>query len=377
MPEENEYLRFLAERGMTEADVYPMLGDRKILERPENRSLLEDYMIATAKQGKEEDIAVANQLIESLSPGANANKLIRLLDQRLHEYLYQIGIQLPAGVLATGVYPLNYFRAQAVSRQNGVLLLFQTGSIEFLEYVVSLSLMPEPPSQTEKIELLSKAVREFTSSSPPRLPILKELDGPSWNSVKWSVYQGVTWAEWFLLCHEYAHHALGHLKNAQAERYTDRHGKFEIVQYSHIQEYEADLWALTILIRLISAGAPPLPPEIGIAFACAAPFFYLGLLEVMDKDRKTVSPRYPSAAARIMNLELFSKSCELNARPYQYLWWTFNELLEDVSQHLVGCNLITPEQRDKGLLRDLAHIITRMRPILSGIEQSKPTRFVK
>lgn len=366
----DEYLRFLAERSLTEDDVYPMLGDRQILERPEALSLLASYLLATATRGNEEDIAVAGRLIEALSPGADANKVIRCLDQRLHAYLHQIGIQLPAGVLATGVYPLDFFRALTVPRQNGVLLLLATGSIEFFEYAVSLTLMPEPPSQAKKVELLSKAVREFTSSSP-RLPVLKELDGPSWNSVKQAIYQGVAWAEWFLLCHEYAHHALGHLKNAQAERYADVHGKFEVVQYSHVQEYEADLWAMSILICLVSAGAPPLPRATGIAFACAAPFFYLGLLEVMDKVRGTVSPTYPSAAARIMNLEIFFKSCELNERPYQYLWWTFNELLEHVLQNLAGCSSLTPEQQDKGLRRDLAHIVVRMRPILPGFEEPK------
>jgi hypothetical protein len=223
-----------------------MLSDRQKVEGPEGRGLLAKYIISLGSAGPE-DLAIAERLFESISPGANANKLIRWLDHQLYEYLNRIDFTLPDGVLATGVYPLRSLRAVSVPRQNGVLLLLATGSMEWLEYVVSLTLMTEPTSKNEKIRFLNnKAVQEFVGS-PSRLPATKELDGPSWNSMRESIHFGVTWAEWFLLCHEYAHHALGHFKNAHAERYSDTRGEFQVVQFSHVQEYEADLWAMSIL----------------------------------------------------------------------------------------------------------------------------------
>jgi hypothetical protein len=367
-----EYRQFLQERHLTEADVYPILGDPQVLERREVLVLMARYLATAALAEGQEEVDIAARLVEATSPGANANKLIQWLDHRLHTYLDGSATPLPDGILATGVYPLeSSFRALNVPRQNGVLLLVGTGCIEFLEYAVSLNLMPEPPFQNEKVELLISAIREFIGR-PPRLPVPSDLNGSSWNKVREAVYHGVTWAEWFLLCHEYAHHALGHLQNAHAERYADIHGDFEFVQYSHVQEFEADLWAISMLLCLVSAGAPPLPATTGLAFACAGPFYYLGLLEIMDKARKTSSISYPSAAARIMNLEIFLKSCSLYERQYQYQWWAFNELLDVVSQEIAGSKLIAPSQQDKGLLQDLAQIIARMRPILPGIEAPKP-----
>jgi hypothetical protein len=61
----------------------------------------------------------------------------------------------------------------------------------------------------------------------------------------------------------------------------------------------------------------------------------------------------------------------LDTREYQYQNWIFNEILDGVSQKLVGRNLITEAQLDRALMRDLAHIIKRMRPVLPGIEAPK------
>ncbi len=91
----------------------------------------------------------------------------------------------------------------------------------------------------------------------------------------------------------------------------------------------------------------------------------------MDKFRGGFSAAYPSAASRIMIIELFLRNCGLGNREYQYLSWTFDELLEDVSMKLVGSKFITDAQLDRALLIDLAQIIKRMRPILPGIEAPK------
>jgi hypothetical protein len=171
MPE--EYLRFLEELGLKEADVQPLITDMEPPERQKLSSLLTDYLSTNALSADEQETGMASRLREVLNPVANANSLIRALDRRLNVYLDSINMPLPAGILATGIYPLNSFRAMAVPRRNGVLLLMSSGCLEFFEYAVSIALMPEPPFLSEKVDLLSNAVKDFVRSS--RLPAAATL----------------------------------------------------------------------------------------------------------------------------------------------------------------------------------------------------------
>lgn len=89
------------------------------------------------------------------------------------------------------------------------------------------------------------------------------------------------------------------------------------------------------------------------------------MIDPVDRrDSGTASVEYPSAASRIMNIDILMMACGLNTKRDQYRNRTFSELLDGVSQQVAGCNLVAKERDDAGLRRDLGQIVKRMLPIL-------------
>jgi hypothetical protein len=349
-----EYTTFLRERGLAEADVYPLTIDRGIFLDQRYLQRFAEFLFAVAQAGAQEDVDRAQALIEGMSPAANANFLVRSLDRLLRQHFARAGLAVPDGVLTTGVFPLDSFSGRAVPRQHGVLLLLDTGSLEFLEFCVSLDHM-QNPSADQRASRLADAVRAFCQTR--QFPSSASLDDIEWRRVKISILHGVNWAEWFVLGHEYAHHALGHLRTANREAHAANRHTFDVVKHTQVAEYEADLWSLCSLIRIADAGAPPSPHA--EAFAYVAPFYFLGVLALIERFRAAGGPasqHHPPAVTRIMNLELFLKWWGYNRDGY--IWGRLDELFEKTSKALFGTGLEIPAT-DKRLQKDLAQIIVR------------------
>jgi hypothetical protein len=355
MPE--EYYAFLKERGVPEAAVYPLVQDPRVFVNPEFLQAFVELILVVARGGHQEDVDRVQALIEAMNPGANANFLVRSINRLLTEHFSRAGLSVSEGVLATGVFPMRFFGGRSVPRQHGVLILLETGCLEFLEYCVSLDHL-EHPSLDERATLLADAVHLYSETGA--FPQVATLGGAEWRRRQLLILHGVNWAEWFVLSHEYAHHALKHFDRVDAAKVEHTAGDhtFEVIRHDHVAEYEADLWALSALLRIAASGAPP----VGFAriFAWAAPLYFLGILALVErtwKQRGRSRDIYPPAVNRIMSHDLLLKW--FGEKSDWAIRGRVDALIDLASKKLFGSGLEFPAH-DKPLQRDLANIMLRV-----------------
>lgn len=332
MPE--EYSNFLTERGLREEDVEPVLKDRSVLSKPDVVASIAQLFLSLKNVKKQTEIDQVQSFVEGVN--GNTNTLIRTLDKNLIKMAGDAGVIFPNGILTVGVYPLNSFNARAVPRKNGVLLLLDSGLFEFIAYYVALLMTEDVPISTRG-KLYSDAIAAYQESG--ELPDPTQYDPPSRTKRQALISHITNWAEWFVLCHEYAHHALGHLSEGNQQAYASSEGQIDAITYDHQREHDADLWALAMLLKIANGREDR---DSATMLACAAPFFFLStcaLLELADGGNRD-SASHPSSIDRIWVLEHF-----LRTSPFKddcQLWWKLDELMNNASQHISGADLPIP-----------------------------------
>jgi hypothetical protein len=354
-----EYARFLAEKALSEDRILPVLKDRTIFRDPVFLAYLAELIASLPKANKHE-LEKIKGFLDGIVPGCNTNWLLRFLNQQLLAELRVAKISLPSGILDVGVFPLETFNARIVRRPSGFLVLIDTGAFEILELCAGLGVI-ERATYDERGKELEKCVVAYCK--PTRgLPGTSPLVQAEWKKIPTLICAATTWAERFLLAHEYGHHVLGHLRTSRQEMCRTASSQFDVNVFEHVHEYEADIWALWALLR--SARAAPGNANV-VGFACASPFYFLATLALIEGIWRTkgYQPKsHPPAVNRILNLErCLSVWGLLNEN--SFLWTHFGRIAEAASHSLFGHELI-PAVPDKRLLRDLALISN---PLLSEL----------
>jgi hypothetical protein len=348
---QEEYSAFLVERGLREEDVEPMLKDRSVLSKPDVVASIAKLFLSLKNVKTQAELDQVQSFVECVH--GNTNSLIRTLDKNLIKMAEDAGIVFPNGILSVGVYPLNSFNARAVARKNGVLILLDSGLFEFISFYVSL-LMTEDVPISERGRLYSDAISAYQESG--ELPDPTQYDPPSRSNRQTLISHITNWAEWFVLCHEYAHHALGHLSEGNQQAFASSDGQIDAITYDHQREHDADLWSLTMLLQIANGRDDR---ESARMLACAAPFFFLStcaLLELADGHNRD-SDTHPSSIDRIWIMEHF-----LRTSPYKdecQLWWKLDELMNNASRQISGADLPIPvysAELDKVLRAAIANV---------------------
>ena len=355
----NEYIEFLAERGLSEDDVFPVLANRAdLVQKPKFWEGVANLFLSLPNaSAKEREQAI--RFLDGTLPGRNANWLIRQLNSTLRESFLKAGVPMPDSVLEVGVFPLGSFNARAVPRTNGTIILVDTGCMEVLEFCCALSacFSKDRVPQLGKEFAQGLAKYKIAGDYPD---LWNKVPRSDWGKHGQLATYTTNWAEWFVLAHEYGHHALGHLQNAGHVSHASRFGSVDLQEYPHLCEYEADIWALWALLEVAKSTAPD--DEFPKAFACSAPFFFLSSLAILEELWRRdgdMPSSHPPAVHRMLILEaclsgwgLLDENC--------FLWANFNMLFEAASEALFGRKLI-PDRPDMELLHKLSLLSKQLR----------------
>jgi hypothetical protein len=254
LPGRAQYLAYLKEKELAEDAVLGIIP-----ELDEERRRKVNQVLMTALEGGHEKLV---RSYESAA-AANTNVLLAEINRRLIVRFAAHDIKVPQGVYA-GVFPFNSFSACMERHGSQPLVLVNTGACELLEGAVVPFSSIKPDSARKQAQILAKFVRQYCEArSLPKGDQFSDFE--AWGDRTRLSVDLLTAAEEFVVAHEYGHLACGHLDN-WAARTLD-------------QEYEADLWALDVLVA--SASDNKSAEELSVI--CAGPLVLLSLLALVEK----------------------------------------------------------------------------------------------
>ncbi len=223
-------------------------------------------------------------------------------------------------------YPTGDFNAISIPTGNGILCLFHTGLLRLL-YLVSLSSAYMVSSSEEGITYIDpvkrprEESREYLSLCMTTQLIIDYLLHRNLNARVLQGYHHDTWGlivAWslsysmkaFVIAHEIGHAILGHLQKGKTRRIPTSRGPITGISQSHKDEYEADLWAQSILLKSDKKGKALFGLSGGgLSFLIV----YLMILHIRKKimkypDLPLSSTTHPSTTDRIKALDTYLES---------------------------------------------------------------------
>jgi hypothetical protein len=304
MPSREDYLKFLEDFNMTEAEVLPMLDINKLVNTLPGDEMAE-FLITLINAHKNmsllesDEREALNTMTEYMAERTNTNELICKLNETLLKEFSDSGINIESKFYP-GVFPSSSFNAQCVKKENGYLILLDTGCFEMIESAISIFLSLW--DKQEKISVFSEIVEEYSDKrSLPDLSLKRPPgfsgDG-SFPRLKLS-YAMTTSAEEFVIAHEYGHLANNHLLDANLRYLTEDKNSPKVLSKSIQHEFEADIWAV---FKLIKRAQYKSVDKDQLEITCCGPIITLGtafLIEEYMNKKGIISDTHPPAKDRL------------------------------------------------------------------------------
>ena len=210
---------------------------------------------------------------------------------------------------AMGVFSLRWFNAQCDVFEGTPVLLLATGSFDLIEIFTTLLQAHIKKASDYATSNMRQALQQYVETGD-----VKKADyGLGQGVVEFSnlTYGAITTsAEQFIVGHEMAHVALGHLGAssrgaapiAGVQLQTTK--SIEAVQPSHFDEYCADAWGFLLSIKAATLSKN----ENDLPIACAGATIFLGLAMLIEHISKLKNVRiansHPPASTRLYLTEL-------------------------------------------------------------------------
>lgn len=314
MPSRESYLRFLARMGYEEEEVLSLFTDREA----EKVRRLEKILDALAQIDDLKYRAVldeaSNAKLQSalLRADANTNFLLNRLCREICADFAKLGVSISDKVYA-GVFPTYSFNAQARKEDDGYLVLLDTGCFETIETAVTVLLGPWTDNQ--KTKMLAGAIQNYCRHGKlTRSEDLEQIRTRKQNGIE--IARDLETAEQitplltnacerFVIAHEYGHIINEHLEGA-LHRTLREDDELLVIVKDPEQEFEADLWALHMLIRQTDMHDARMRL---ITYTGAVTSLGLGLLveDFQKTERKGSAPNdsHPPALERMRLLQAY------------------------------------------------------------------------
>jgi hypothetical protein len=162
-----------------------------------------------------------------------------------------------------GEYPTDFFNAQSRRTENGYLCLLNRGMRRFL-YSTAMaafySIVDDDIPDPEASEPRGRSIRDVTRFGYAAMNCWRFIRGFSERTQFEGQHHTHTTMIWgagsfgairdFVVAHEVAHIALGHLDNSPIHMINTPLGELEVINNNHSQEYEADQLAQDMLFEL-------------------------------------------------------------------------------------------------------------------------------
>jgi hypothetical protein len=300
------YLNYLSEKGLTEADVAPILPMEKV--PPEAQGMALAGFIQALKSDNKKEVAAFIDILRIMKSGQNTNRLIARMAYTLISDLGSAGVKTPE--FFAGVYPTGCINAHCVIHDGVSLVLVDSGAFEMVE--TSVAAFVSKRNETEQAEILIGALEDYFVKGVPPDPL--KADHPSINHGSFVSSSLCTAIEEFLITHEIGHIALGHVSEKSKSALPQPNGKIlEVQRRDHLQEYHADCWAF---IQLIARARKKPDAETAALMACTGALVFLNIglmIEAMaEQKRLPIRDSHPLAENRLYMIEIACEVLGLN-----------------------------------------------------------------
>jgi hypothetical protein len=303
------YLSYLADKGLSEKDVVPILSHRP------TATLLQSIGEGV-QSGELTDMAYAKVLIEAALgwalptdisesdllelvdrvvavSSANANALLEYLSTNLRERLLCAGIDLPDS-LCFGVFPTRSFNAFTVGSADGPLVLLDNGCFQIAE-VASHSVACHLAGFDVRSRFVEILERYWILKQLPDDKIVDSFRNHLSDDQRMIAIKLTSAVEDFAIAHEYGHVAMGHNQTTPVTAQS-LYGNIEVRRRGWENEHSADMWAAEVLSN---AAKQIGDHEVEVCFAGMMIFLGVAsLMELYSKWKGTYCDTHPPALDR-------------------------------------------------------------------------------
>lgn len=279
-----EYLSYLNEFGLTESQVAPLLDRNKTKKLPLKNKLGLVILITWARVvlfwkkalGQKKGVPALELMFEALNPSNNTNFLLESLNNKFCAFLAAEGIE-NEGYYA-GVFPTYSFNAHCTIKDEEKLILLNTGTFEMIEHVIDSFF--SNLSKKHKVERICGAIVDYCDNK--KYPDIQYEKGLVDKLELGLIPYVVSWAEYFVLAHEYGHIVNEHLDAGKTVSVfvlsTDKEAEF--FEKDHRQEFQADLWASFMLLKMAESRRED---DTWKMLACTGPIVFLGIAMLIER----------------------------------------------------------------------------------------------
>ncbi|HKP51926.1 MAG TPA: recombinase family protein [Chloroflexia bacterium] len=265
MPNADAYRRFLEQFGLTIDEVPPIMPGKDMA-----RTLMH---LKSSRVGIPEEQKAAFDALLQAQEANTTNLLMQNMSQVLNETITSLGLPYQCDTY-TGIFPTNSFNAQVTRVDGGALILIDVGCFSLIEALTLL--WAWDGDEKRKRFLACRFIRDYVADY--KLPDVAEYDHPSlhdgYRALAFSDL--ISRAEEFVLAHEHAHVALGHIWQATSKQFSTPIGHVPFVEKSVAQELDADQLAIHILFSVKR-------DRLYWRQAGAAPYIVFGVARLIEK----------------------------------------------------------------------------------------------
>jgi hypothetical protein len=325
-PEQQDvYERFLKSMGLEPDRVDRILDFGRI---PEDQHGVIHGMILHAilnqKSIGDDELKALLFLVRTIFSEQRASVLLRKISSPILENARRTSPALRQPI-ALGVFPWRWFNGHSFLYENTSLCLVSTGSMDLVEVFTTL-FMARQKDQKYAVENMRKAIKQYVRTGE----VASAEYGLAKGLVDFGDYGGIgtrltTAAEQFLISHELAHVALGHINDLQRggppaqAKSSEAHGlsgltnysvnssqakAISVVQPKHSDEHCADVWGMMALLAVANQHNH----EGEMALFCGGAAAFLGLLLLIEAASDAVGgdtkDSHPPALNRLYIVEL-------------------------------------------------------------------------
>ncbi len=253
------YQRFLAQSGLSEFDVPPIMP----------MPLIESAKQCWGKSLPPDD--TWQQFLSSLE--SNSNVLIEGIAGSLEERLSSLGAPRTPIPYYAGVFPTNSFNAQAVLIDDVALILIDTGCFSVLEALILLWGCVEDVQ--ESLQRAAKIVVDYVDNYVAPEPTKYDHPDMHRDGYKLLAYSMiVTKTEEFVIGHELGHLRFGHLLGQRAPGT----GGIYTANRSWDDEISADIFSLDLLTHQRDG--------LDLRTGCAGPYVFFATARLLERVRQ-------------------------------------------------------------------------------------------
>lgn len=292
------YLEFLASMGYREDELLPVFDTTRATGEMHGATIV--GLLQALRSDDPVLLRTVGWIALNLVTGRdNTNLIVFELAQRLTE---ELNVTLPGPPFYAGVFPTNSFNAQCRMAGTQPLVLIDTGCMEMCE-AAAVALLTKAPDEV-RLRQLAATVDDYVLHGRRAESLSLDARGIDWGSASVSVV--VNACEDFVLTHELAHLALGHIAESTKRVQTTRSGPdVQVVAKTEFEEFQADVWACR---ALVDRAVQKATKETDVAIAVAGPIIVLclGLLVEGSRGRLTadVADGHPSASDRLYMIQV-------------------------------------------------------------------------